>query len=307
MTPSRSMWHKWFTGATAVVVVLLGFALVAQDAEARRLGAGKTFGRQSQNVTRQQSAPPQSPTQGTAANPSLPPAAPQPAGNRWLGPLAGLAAGVGLAALLSHFGMGADAGGLVMLALLLFGGFVLWRMFAARSNGAAERERTPVFNQAPMRPALETMGSGASTNVYGSPLRGTPEPAVAAATWNVPADFDVPGFLRSAKVNFTRLQAAWDAKDFEDIRRFTTPEVFAEIKMQNDESAGRTDRTDIDQLDATLLGIETTPVEYLASVRFTGTLRENGGNPEPIEEVWNLAKPIDGNSGWLLAGIQQVH
>jgi predicted lipid-binding transport protein (Tim44 family) len=308
MTPSRGKWHKWFTGASAVVVVLLGFALVAQDAEARRLGAGQSFGRQSQNVTRQQSAPTQSPTQGTAANPSLPPTAPQPAGNRWLGPLAGLAAGVGLGALLSHFGMGADAGGLVMLALLLFGAFALWRMFAARSIGTTERDRPPVFNQAPTRPALETMGSSAMTNVYGSPLLGTHEPAAAAAaTWNVPADFDMPGFLRSAKVNFTRLQAAWDAKDFEDIRRFTTPEVFAEIKMQNDESAGKTDRTDIDQLDATLLGIETTAAEYLASVRFTGTLRENGGSPEPIEEVWNLAKPIDGNSGWLLAGIQQVH
>jgi predicted lipid-binding transport protein (Tim44 family) len=159
-----------------------------------------------------------------------------------------------------------------------------------------------------MRPALETMGSGATTNAYGSPLQATPEPAAtAAATWNVPSDFDMPGFLRSAKVNFTRLQAAWDAKDFEDIRRFTTPEVFAEIKMQNDESGGKADRTDIDQLDATLLGIEMTGAEYLASVRFTATLRENGGSPESIEEVWNLAKPIDGNSGWLLAGIQQVH
>ena len=304
------MWRKWFAGAVPLTVVLLGFALVAQDAEARRLGAGKSFGRQSQNVTRQQSTPTQAPAQNAAPTPSSPqPAA--PAGNRWLGPLAGLAAGVGIAALLSHFGMGADAGGLLMLVLLAFGAYALWRFFAARRNAGPVLQRNAVFDQTRNRPALETSGAGASTNVYGSPLRGTPEStpsgSPSAMPWNVPADFDVEGFLRSAKVYFNRLQAASDAKDLDDIRRFTTPEVFAEIKMQNDEAAGTARRTDIDHLDATLLGIETTPTEYLASVRFTGTLREDGGNPEPLEEVWNLAKPIDGRGGWLLAGIQQVH
>ena len=307
MTTSREMWRKWFTGAVPLMVVLLGFAVVAQDAEAGRLGAGKSFGRQSQNVTRQQSAPTQAPTQNAAPTPS----SPQPAGNRWLGPLAGLAAGVGIAALFSHFGMGPDAGGLMMLALLVFGAYALWRFFAARRLAGPVLERNAVFDRAPMKPTLEMTGAAASTNVYGSPLQGALESmqpsSQSAAPWNVPADFDVPGFLRSAKVYFNRLQAASDAKDLDDIRRFTTPEVFAEIKMQYDETAGTTSRTDIDHLDATLLGIETTPAEYLASVRFTGTLREDGGNPEPLEEVWNLAKPIDGRGGWLLAGIQQVH
>ena len=309
MTISRSTWRKWLAGSTSLLVVLLGFTLPVQDADAR-LGAGKSFGRQSQSVTRQQSAPPQSPSQNAAStpSPSSQPTAPQPSGNRWLGPLAGLAAGLGIGALLSHFGMGPDAGSLLMLALLMFGAFALWRMFVARGNAVADRERNAAFDQAPMRPALETMGAGSSTNVYGSPLRGTPESAPPSAVpWNVPADFDVPGFLRSAKVYFNRLQAAWDAKDLDDIRRFTTPEVYAEIKMQYDEAGDKTVRTEIDHLDATLLGIETAPTEYLASVRFTGTLREDGGSPEPLEEVWNLAKPIDGHSGWLLAGIQQVH
>ena len=316
MTASRDLLRKGSTGAIPLLVVLLSFGLFVQDADAR-LGAGKSFGRQSQNVTRQQSAPPQSPSQNAAptSSPSPQPAAAQPAGNRWMGPLAGLAAGLGISALLSHFGMmgpfASAMGSVLMIGLLIVGGFVLWRLFAARSNAVPNRERNAVFNQAPMRPALETTGSGTSTNVYGSPLRGTPEstqpPSQSAAPWNVPAEFDVPEFLRSAKVYFNRLQAASDAKDLDDIRRFTTPEVFAEIKMQNDEAAGKTNRTDIDHLDATLLGIETTPTEYLASVRFTGTLREDGGNPEPLEEVWNLAKPIDGHGGWLLAGIQQVH
>jgi predicted lipid-binding transport protein (Tim44 family) len=310
MTSSRNSWHKRFVGAACALVVLLGFALVMQDAEARRLGGGKSFGRQSQNVTRQ-SAAPQSPNQGTAANPSQPPSAPQPGGNRWMGPLAGLAAGVGIAALLSHFGvMGPAAsaiGGILVLALLLFGAFALWRFFLARNRAGTQRDPTSTFGS-PLRTALEgPTGSGASTNAYGAPLRGTTGSSLSAPVWNVPAGFDSAEFLRSAKVYFTRLQAAWDAKDFDDIRRFTTPEVFAEIKMQNDEALGKADRTDIEQLDASLLGIETTADEYVASVRFTGSLREDGGNSQAFEEIWNLSKPTDGRTGWLLAGIQQIH
>jgi predicted lipid-binding transport protein (Tim44 family) len=309
--------QSWCARAASVVIILLGFALFMQDADARRLGGGKSFGRQSQGVTRQQAAP-QQPSQGTAANPQ--PQSPAPAGgNRWLGALGGLAAGLGISALLSHFGlMGPFAsamGSVLMVGLLVLGGFLLWRMFAQRAGSANRNvvlnERAPALQTQPVGSGApmgsSAMGSSASTNVYGSPLRPTTEAAPAASPWNVPADFDTAGFLRSAKVYFTRLQAAWDAKDFDDIRKFTTPEAFAEIKMQSDEAPGKTDRTEIGELEATLLGIETTPAEYFASVRFTGTLREDGGNPEAFVEVWNLAKPIDGRSGWLLAGIQQVH
>jgi predicted lipid-binding transport protein (Tim44 family) len=124
----------------------------------------------------------------------------------------------------------------------------------------------------------------------------------------VPADFDVAGFLRSAKVYFIRLQAAWDARDLADIREFTTPEAFAELKIRVDEEKGTTDKTDVVALEAQLLGIETGGNDYLASVRFTGPIQEGGqAAAAPFEEVWNLAKPKNGRTGWLLAGIQQVH
>jgi len=305
MTHFLSRPRAWLASVTAVFVAVLSFTLVAQDAEAARLGGGRSFGRQSQGVTRQQAAPPQQPAKNAAANPAQqqPPA---PAGNRWLGALGGLAAGLGIAALLSHFGlMGPFAsalGSVLVIALLVFAGFLLWRLFRARSSPAlAGPSRNAMFNER-ATPVLQ--GSSASTNVYGAPLRQTPDPV---SSWNVPANFDTAAFLRSSKVYFTRLQAAWDARDFDDIRRFTTPEAFAEIKMQGNEAAGKTDRTEIEQLDASLLGIETTPTEYVASVRFTGALREDGGEPAEFEEVWNLAKPTDGRTGWMLAGIQQVH
>ncbi|MBE0593114.1 MAG: Tim44 domain-containing protein, partial [Gemmatimonadales bacterium] len=123
----------------------------------------------------------------------------------------------------------------------------------------------------------------------------------------VPADFDVDGFVHQAKVQFIRLQAVFDARDLKDLREFTSPEVFAELKLQIEQAGGAAQRTDVVQLDAELLGIETTPTEYIASVRYTGMMREEAGQAaEPFEEIWNLAKPAQGAGGWILAGIQQV-
>ncbi|KAF7961526.1 hypothetical protein AWV80_32385 [Cupriavidus sp. UYMU48A] len=103
-----------------------------------------------------------------------------------------------------------------------------------------------------------------------------------------------------------RLQAAWDAGNLDDIREFTTPEMFAEIKMDLSERGAEVNKTDVVTLEAQLLGIESSPSQHLASVRFSGMIRERAGEAaQPFGEVWNLAKPVSGTGGWLLAGIQQ--
>ena len=236
-----------------------------------------------------------------------------------MGPLAGLAAGLGIAALLSAFGLsGAFAnmlGSLLIVALLVFAALFVWRMLRGAGTQAASQRR--------LEPGLQAPGAGVSRIDYDSTAArpgsvaatlgsaaGTP-PAVSSASsvssepWGVPADFDVEGFLRNAKVHFIRLQAAWDAHNLDDIREFTTPEVFAEIRMQLSEDPATT-HTDVGTLAARLLGIEETDSEYVASVRFDGSLREGQGPAEPVAEVWNLSKPKRGNRGWLLAGVQQL-
>jgi predicted lipid-binding transport protein (Tim44 family) len=229
--------------------------------------------------------------------------------NRWLGPIAGIAAGLGIAALLSHFGMGGafgeGLGNVLVIVLLVVAAVFVWRMLRG-SRGGGRME--PAYGTA------DTGGAGGGTGPVSAytPVTGAAMPGSVAAlstpagVSGVPADFDVAGFLRNAKVYFIRLQAAWDAKNLDDIREFTTPEVFAEIKMQIDEEKGAQNRTEIVTQDAELLGIDTTAADYLASVRFTGTIRENNGAVEPFVEVWNFTKPKDGRTGWLLAGIQQV-
>ena len=316
MTNSRNPRLSGFTLATSLAAVFFALTLVAHDADARRLGGGRTFGKQSSTVTQQQSASPSKPappaSNQEASKPAQPPAttpAPQPAGNRWLGPIAGLAAGLGIAALLSHFGLGGafaeGLGSMLLIGLLVIAGVFIWRMLRrGTASPAPVRPMEPAYSAL----APQAANSNRDVSVLGTPLPGsTPAPAPAAAPWGVPADFDVPGFLRNAKVHFIRMQAASDEKNLTDIREFTTPEVFAEIKMQLDEEKGVINKTDVVNLDAVLLGIETGPADYLASVRFSGSMRENNqAEATSFEEVWNLSKPVEGRGGWLLAGIQQL-
>jgi predicted lipid-binding transport protein (Tim44 family) len=144
-----------------------------------------------------------------------------------------------------------------------------------------------------------------AATLQGADAAAVAAPGASGATWSIPTDFDTEGFLRSAKVHFLRLQAAWDKRDLDDIREFTAPEVFAEIRMQMNEDHGG-GRVDIEPLEAQLLGIETTDRDYLASVRFSGMEREQNKQPQPFVEVWNLSRPLRGNQGWVLAGIQQL-
>jgi len=134
-----------------------------------------------------------------------------------------------------------------------------------------------------------------------------PSSPVPAATPGVSRDFDVEGFLRQAKASFVRMQAAWDKADTADLREFTTPEVFSELKAQVEAHPPSGDVTEVVTIDAQLLGIETVAGRQLATVKFTGTIKSSAAVPaEQFAEVWNMAKAQDGSGGWMLAGIQQL-
>lgn len=303
----------------AVITIALGSALamVAHDAEAKRFGGGKSFGRQSSNVNK---APTQAaPAQATPApTQSAPMAGAQPQRNRWLGPIAGIAAGLGLAALFSHLGLAGPLaemlGSFLMIALLVMVGLFLWRMLKRGQGQASTMQRQPAYAHASGQPGRSSPDisrfepSPTQPSVPGGASNSVLASFADAPSWGIPADFDAEGFARSAKVHFIRLQAAWDARDLTDIREFTTPEMYAEVKMQLSETKGEQNHTEVVDLEAEVLGVERGAKEELASVRFKGTMRESTDGPaEPFEEVWNLLKPTTGRTGWLLAGIQQVH
>jgi predicted lipid-binding transport protein (Tim44 family) len=241
-----------------------------------------------------------------ATLPAKPAAAAAPAASgasRWLGPIAGIAAGVGLAALLSHFGLPEGLGTFLLLALLAFGVvFVVRMLFARRAQserplayaGGRSASTQPAFE---MPPAPRWGGGDRVEPTIGS----TTQPARAA----FPPGFDAAGFARNAKEQFVRLQAAYDAGDREALADVMTPEMIDEI-LRDLASGGQRQPTKIEQLDAEVFDVETQTDRHWASVRFTGTLRQGDGPSVAFDEVWNLVKPADDSSGWLLAGIQQL-
>jgi predicted lipid-binding transport protein (Tim44 family) len=309
---------KFLVGAT------LALAAISMTAElsARPMGGGKSFGRQSQNVKNMapRQAQPATPQQQNAARPANQPA-PAPAlpakkPSMWKGILGGALLGLGLGALLSHLGIGgalaSAIGTLLTFALIAAAIFFIWRLIKGKSQ-ANRPQPASAYAGGFNNPAPQ---GGASTPEIGSRLQPSSgidlnKPASNLQQphqqWGVPADFDQAAFLRHAKGNFIRLQAAWDKSDVNDIREFTTPEVFAELRMQIQERGGKEDYTDVVEIEAELLGIENTGTEYVASVQFSGrTKPAPDALPEPLNEVWNLVKPVNGNGGWMLGGIQQV-
>jgi predicted lipid-binding transport protein (Tim44 family) len=270
-------------------------AFVASDAEAKRLGGGKSVGMTRSSTPTQPAAPSQASTAPAPQPAAAPAPAAQPGKRNWLGPVAGLAAGLGLAALASHFGFGEELASVLLIALLVFGAFFLFRLLTRPRQPQGGLQYAGAGGQAgPMHfEAPEKVGAGGTA------------PWSAAA--NIPADFDAEGFLRQAKLNFIRLQAANDRGDLDDLKNFTTPEVFAEVQMQFEERGRSQQLTDVMQLDAALLEVVTEGGQHIASVRFSGLLREEGAAaPANFAEIWHLTKPADGSFGWRVAGIQPL-
>ncbi len=285
----------------AAFAAVVGLSMMVPEAEAKRLGGGSSIGMKRQATP----ATPAVPAKPAAAPAQAPAAAapaavpPKPAGmSRFLGPLAGLAAGLGIAALLSHFGLGDGMANFLLIALLVFAAVFVVRMLM--------RKREP--EAATMQYAGAMPGTAGPANFTPAQFEaaGTGGAAAAALARNIPADFDADGFLRQAKLNFVRLQAANDRGDMDDIREFTSPEMFAEIKMQYQERGSRPQETDVMQLNAELLEVVTEEGRHIASVHFSGQLREDGAAPESFAETWHLVKPVDGSRGWMVAGIQQI-
>jgi predicted lipid-binding transport protein (Tim44 family) len=199
---------------------------------------------------------------------------------------------------------------IIVIAVLAMIGIWLIRRFMGRKRDTAQPAYAggaPSLNAGNTGYTQEPRYSAPPTGSYlepqGNPLS-TPSINATAA---VPAGFDSEAFLRNAKVYFVRLQAAWDVGNTEDIREFTTPEMFAEVKVDLASRGSESNQTDVVQLNAEMLGVEERANEYFASVRFSGLIRETpGAAAEPFVEVWNLSKANRAGEGWLLAGIQQV-
>lgn len=288
--------------AMLLTILMTCLSLFATNAEAKRLGGGSSFGKQRAVPTQPQRAPDAAPApkQANPASAQNQPAQNQPAkqGNKWLGPLAGLALGAGLGALLANSGLG-GAMGSILLAMLAAGVVLFLISRFAKPKPAPLQTANGASAYSSTEPIQQPVYSGA----------GQAQPAIydIPAAAQIPADFPVESFLRGAKTSFIRLQAANDRKDFDDIREYTTPEMFAEISMQMHERDNTPQKTDVVSLNADVIEAVTEGDLAFASVRFTGQLSENNGVPENFDEIWHVQRDLrNEKAGWLLSGIQQT-
>ena len=283
----------------ALLVVAGAMSMAVTEAQAARLGGGgRAIVKQSPTDAQQapmQAAKPAAPAAAPAAAPGAPAVKPP---SPWRGILGGALLGLGLGALLSNMGIGAGMASMIS-TILMIALFAMIAMFIYRLFTRKKEEEQPM--------AYAGTYSGSSTPDIGSRIeqQSAYQPQPAYVPYGVPADFDVHSFLRSAKTYFIRLQASWDRADVNDIREFTSPEMFAELKMQLQERGATENVTDVVTLEAELLGIENIGNDQMASVQFYGTMREAANAPAlEFAEVWNLTRQLSGSGGWVLAGIQ---
>ena len=311
------------------IVLTLFMALTSLHADAaRRMGGGKSFGQQSGNVTQREAtrpAPGASPNAASSPSPASAAAPRRP----WGAMLGGLAAGLGLAWLAHSLGFGSEFGQILMFGLLamlavgVIGYFMRRRATATPSpyayGGSGGSSINPgnmpqynpakVGNDASARPWEQTGTNFDSTPTrsgvrIGSSLMG------GSQNWFIPADFDVQGFVSAAKQNFISLQAAWDRADIAALRAMMTDSMLHEIQTQLAERGQLVqgpNLTEVVMIEAQLLGIEDLGEGYMASIEFSGMIREEPNtSPSPFREVWNMTKPKTGEAGWLVAGVQAL-
>ena len=306
---------NWLLG---VLMVAVAGAFVPEVAEAKRFGGGLSKGMQRsapakpapQQPPAQQ--PAQQPAPANAAAPTAATAGAAAAGKRsWLGPVAGLAAGLGLAALASHLGFGDELASFMLIALLALGAVFLFRYFMRRNAGptpalAGAGGMTPPA-RASLAPALADVAARRPPAAFNGLQIGAGVPAAPMSAATLPADFDRPGFERIAKMIFIRMQTAHDAADLDDLRQFTTPELFADIRLDLQERGSAAQQTDVLDIDAEVQDFAEEDGRQIVSVRYTGQVREAAGaEPVTVDETWHLVRPADQSRNWAIAGIQQA-
>ena len=297
-----------------LAAVLIGLAMIVPDADAARMGGGRSIGTQRSITSAPPAATPARPAQQTqqaapASQPTAAPAGaqPKPASglSRWAPMLGGLAIGGLLGALIGGSGIGSMLMSWLAIAAVAFGVMFLVRLLAQRRVAGGQ----PIPSAAGGAPfSFQSLGNETVAAPPPSQAAGFESRPAATDAPKLPAGFDAGAFVRAAKLNFMKLQLANDSGNLDELREFTTPELYDELRKDVLARGAGAQQTDVVSLNADLLEVVTEADRHWASVRFSGQIREASGlAPEGFEEVWNLSKPVDGSSGWLLAGIQQMH
>jgi predicted lipid-binding transport protein (Tim44 family) len=306
------------------VLLVCALLLGSQNAWSKRLGDGLSVGKQSSAVAPRSGVEPPAPASAQAGSGAVSPAAASSPQRPWGAMVGGLAAGLGLAWLASSLGFGEGLAQVLLLALVALAVFAAVRLLMARRAPAAPHsglafQSANASGQSQFDPATprgyspKNVGNDASARPWESAFEDDAADPVASGSlpWGVPAGFDTDGFLHASKTNFVSLQDAWDRADIPSLRAMMTDAMLEQIKSQLAEreqhTGGQPNKTEVVMLEARLLGIEELDDSHMASVEFSGLVREEvSAGPNPFREVWNITRPKGGSGGWLVAGVQAL-
>ena len=323
----------------ALATVLLAFLVmsVSFPAEAKRLGGGKSFGYQKQvapkNFNNQKDnkssqTTPAGQNAGAAAGTAAAGTAAKSGASKWLGPLAGLAAGGLLAAML--FGDGFE--NLQILDILIFAliAFLLFKLFMGRKRAQQAQEPAYQGYQSPQQQAPEnsmqrempqqeaqsqarqanlqqpSYDPNAGGSIFGADLGESPtqnaQPVSETPDW-----FDEAGFIEGSKSHFIALQSAWDKADLAALESYCTPDLYQAIQAElNGVQAGE-NNTQVEELQAEIAAMSVENNYFYVSVRYSGFIDEDGTGAHAFTEIWHIRRFAEGEGNWALAGIQQNH
>ena len=263
------------------------------DANAKRMGGGKSMGAAPTHQARQ--ATPTTP----GAAPVAPGRAPAASGaSRWLGPLAGIAAG----GLLASMFMGGGFEGMQIFDILIMAviAFLIFRFIAARRRKQQGPQMATPAGPVPYQ--RENTEQPAQNSMFG----GMGAASAAAPVINAPAWFNETRFLEAARNHFQSLQQHWDANEMDKIEEFVTPQMLAFLKKERADLGEGFQSTYIDNLTVQLDGLDDRADKTIATLTFSGvskTSRFDQG--EVFSESWNMERPQGDNQPWLVAGIRQ--
>ena len=289
----------------ALALAILTFSLLAMPiAEAKRLGGGSNLGKQYSSPPASASTQQARSSHTTATQPNSAQATRAAGASRWLGPLAGLAAGGLLASL--FFGdafEGLQVMDFLLLVALVIGGIMLFRMLR-RGTGP-----TPASaNASPGRFGGGQVSPEYARQPHSVAQPGMVSPQVQSSENQAPGWFDPHTFTSGAKNHFLRLQAAWDKADFSDIRAYTMPELFTELQRERQSLGSGPQFTEVVTLNVSLTGLRRDDNQLVVSLEFSGLIREDQQGPaNPFREIWHIQHAWNTPDGdWFIAGIQQV-
>ena len=346
LIPSRALAQKGAALLTGLLTVVSLCLVPASEVEAKKFGGGMSIGKPAP-MKKAPAAPaantntPAKPN--TAQTPGSTPAgqaaaAPAAAGagtaaaagaatrSSWMGPLVGIAAGLGLAALASHLGFGEELMSLLLIVLFVVAAVVIFRLVMGRARaGTGMPEPAMARSSAGMGGGSMAGGQWSSqpeTNPRAGSAQGFDRSAglqEESATYQEPAsasaqyisEDDIQAFLNVARQQFMAMQRLWDSGDLSQIESFCTPAMALEIQRQLQERGDAPNQTSVVQLELEWLGLESAQDDDGAEleeayIRFYGLVREESdGTANAFDEVWLLQKRVDGVTGWLLAGITQ--